>query len=125
MKRRAQRGHQACRLREDDARRRREELFSAVHDEADGCGPRSDGSGDIPIISVDLAAVDRLQAAVPLVLENGFDGCYEAGRVEVRASTGLAGARTAAQGASRAAARPAGVSLSHLAPLPASGLRRL
>ena len=49
----------------------------------------------------------RLQAAVPLVLENGFDGCYEAGRVEVRASTGLAGARTAAQGASRAAARPA------------------
>ena len=54
----AQRAHQAP-GREDDARRRREELVSTVHDGADGRGPRYGVPRDVLMISVDLAAVER------------------------------------------------------------------
>ena len=54
----AQRAHQAP-GREDDARRRREELVSTVHDGVDGRGPRYGVPRDVLMISVDLAAVER------------------------------------------------------------------
>ena len=73
----AQHGHQAP-GREDDAQRRREERVSTVHDGADGREPRHGKCGDVLMISVDLAAIERLEAAVPLVLEIGFDGRREA-----------------------------------------------
>ena len=76
IEQRAQRGHQAP-GREDDARRRREERVSTVHDGADGREPRHGKCGDVLMISVDLAAIERLEAAVPLVLEICFDGRRE------------------------------------------------
>ena len=72
-----QRRHQAP-GREDDARRRREELVSIVHDAADGREPRHGRRGDVLMISVDLVAIKRLEATVPLVLEICFDGRREA-----------------------------------------------
>ena len=100
IEQRAQRGHQAP-GREDDARRRREELVSTLHDGADGREPRNGKRGDILMISVDLAAIERLKAAVPLVLETGFDGRREAVWAEPWAPSGPAGAVAAAQRASQ------------------------
>ena len=54
----AQHGHQAP-GREDDAQRRREERVSTVHDGADGREPRHGKCGDVLMISVDLAAIER------------------------------------------------------------------
>ena len=100
IRQRAQHGHQAS-GREDDARRRREERVSTVHDGADGREPRHGKCGDVLMISVDLAAIERLEAAVPLVLEIGFDGRREAVWAEPWALSGPAGAVAAAQRASQ------------------------
>ena len=96
----AQHGHQAP-GREDDAQRRREERVSTVHDGADGREPRHGKCGDVLMISVDLAAIERLEAAVPLVLEICFDGRREAVWAEPWAPSGPAGALVAAQRASQ------------------------
>ena len=95
-----QRRHQAP-GREDDARRRREELVSTVHDAADGREPRHGRRGDVLMISVDLVAIERLEATVPLVLEICFDGRREAVWAEPWVPSGPAGALVAAQRASQ------------------------
>ena len=59
IRQRAQHGHQAS-GREDDARRRREERVSTVHDGADGREPRNGKRGDVLLISV---ATSRLSSA--------------------------------------------------------------
>ena len=102
-----QRRHQAP-GREDDARRRREELVSTVHDGADGREPRHGRRGDVLMISVDLVAIERLEATVPLVLEICFDGRCEAVWAEPWAPSGPAGALVAAQLASQQPPPPGG-----------------